>query len=239
MTDPIRKPSAEFDAYATDYEQMVQGAIGASGESVQFFAALKARLMRRALANEQPRRILDFGCGVGNATRELARCFPTAEIVGVDPSSESLEIAKRRYAASGDNIAFRQSEPAKISAADGAFDAAFVSGVFHHIEPADRVGVARELHRVLAPGAPLFISEHNPYNPLTRHVVRNVPFDEGVVLLRPPDARAVLEKAGFIAESANYYFFFPALLRALRPLERFLTRLPLGGQYFMIGRTPT
>ncbi|MGN0179649.1 MAG: methyltransferase domain-containing protein [Monoglobaceae bacterium] len=46
------------------------------------------------IAAEQPREIIDIGCGPGNSTRVLAEKFPKAHIVGADNSREMLEAAK-------------------------------------------------------------------------------------------------------------------------------------------------
>jgi SAM-dependent methyltransferase len=119
---------------------------------------------------------------------------------------------------------------------DASVAAAFTSCVFHHIEPGEREHWARELRRVLEPGAPLFLFEHNPYNPLTVRVVRRVPFDEGVVLLTPRDATELLRRAGFATSPPWFYFFFPAFLRMFRTLEPALRRVPFGAQYFVVGR---
>ena len=92
------------------------------------------------------------------------------------------------------------------------------------------------MRRVLKPGARFFLFEHNPLNPLTVRVVRNIPFDRGVVLLRPSYAVGLMQDAGFRASPPHYYFFFPRFLRTLRPLERFLSQVPLGAQYFVVGQ---
>ena len=42
--------------------------------------------------------------------------------------------------------------------------------------------------------------------------------------------------AGFPDASVKYRIFFPHFLRALRPLEPRLTWLPLGAQYYVLGR---
>src|SRR3954467_12167317 len=59
-----------FDPYADQYDATVQSAISASGESVAFFADLKARLARER-APDLTRSVLDFGCGVGNVSRAM------------------------------------------------------------------------------------------------------------------------------------------------------------------------
>jgi hypothetical protein len=108
--------------------------------------------------------------------------------------------------------------------------------VFHHIERTAQLRWAKELRRVVAPGGALFVFEHNPYNPLTRRVVRDCVFDKGVTLLTPRYARTLFRRAGFSADAARFYFFFPHALAWLRPLERILGWCPIGAQYFVIAR---
>jgi hypothetical protein len=84
---------------------------------------------------------------------------------------------------------------------------------------------------VLAPGGMLSVFEHNPLNPLTVYAVQACPFDDNAVLIRAGAMRARLRQAGFEVPSLRYRIFFPHALRGLRPLERRLTRLPLGAQY--------
>ena len=226
-----------FDEYATKYSTTVQDVIGASGESVEYFARLKIDLMRDALAGESVETILDFGCGIGNTTRELATQFPTAAITGYDASSESIAVARGLTSEDG-RTSFMEAEDDRLPFADESFDAAFTACVFHHIERAEHGSWARELLRVLRPGGTLFLFEHNPYNPLTRKVVRECAFDEGVILLEPGYARRMLGEAGFLAGSPKFYFFFPHVLKALRPGERALRRVPFGAQYYVVGRRP-
>jgi len=233
MTDPGRL----FDEYASDYDSTIQRAIGASGESVEFFARLRARLVARTLGStDDSLSMLDFGCGVGNMTRAVAQLFPRAQFGGTDLSEQSLANARRVTRESG-RIRFVATSRDRLPFEDRTFDVAFTSGVFHHIEPADRLFWAKELRRVLKPGGRFFLFEHNPLNPLTVRVVRSIPFDRGVVLLRAGYTVRLLQNAGFTASPPHYYFFFPRSLRALRPLERFLSRVPLGAQYFVVGQS--
>jgi ubiquinone/menaquinone biosynthesis C-methylase UbiE len=218
-----------FDPYADQYDATVQSAISASGESVAFFAQLKARLAR-ARAPKQVRSVLDFGCGIGNVSRALAAEFPESGIVGTDPSSESLVTARER----SPGLRFELSTTV-LPFEDGTFDMAVAACVFHHIPPAERAHWMRELARVLRPGGRLIVFEHNPHNPLTRQVVRNVPFDEGVVLLRRRETRALVRESGLREHDAAYYFFFPRLLAGLRVLEPLMGWVPVGAQYLVTG----
>ncbi len=221
---------SEFDGYAADYDATVQAAIGASGETVEYFARLKAQLARAAAPDAL--RVLDFGCGVGNVCRALSAEFPRARITGCDPSAESIASAIRR---SRPEIDFAVSDDRRIPFADGAFDLVVAACVFHHIDERQRSRWVAEVARVLRPGGRVAFFEHNPLNPLTRRVVRRVPFDAGVVLLNRAYARNLLERAGFTVRGSRYYFFFPRFLSLLRALEPLLGWIPLGGQYYVIG----
>ena len=232
MTDPGQL----FDDHAAEYDATVQQAIGASGESVAFFAALRASLIVRVMnSTNVGLSMLDFGCGIGNMTRAVARRFPRAELFGTDLSAQSL--AKARQLTNQPRLTFTMTESDRIPFDDGPFDVAFTSGVFHHIAPGERLQWAKELCRVLKPGGRFFLFEHNPLNPLTVRVVRRIPFDQGVVLLRAGCTVRLLRDAGFTTSAPHYYFFFPRFLRAWRPLEHLMRRVPFGAQYFVVGQS--
>ena len=71
----------------------------------------------------------------------------------------------------------------------------------------------------LKSGGQIFVFEHNPYNPITRHLVNTCSFDADAVLLTRRETIRRLTKAGFQISSAGYCLFFPQILSALRPLE--------------------
>ena len=50
--------------------------------------------------------------------------------------------------------------------------------------------------------------------------------------------RKRLEAAGFGSIRCAYRMFFPGFLRFLRPLEKMMTRFPLGAQYRVSARRP-
>lgn len=226
-----------FDDYAERYAAEVDDAIKASGYTSDFFADLKAELVaaRGGARAHGPLEVLDFGCGIGATTRALAREHPRARVTGVDVSRESVVRAERLSRSEGTRAAYVVGDESGLPFADASFDLAFTSCVFHHIERDQHPFWIRELRRVLRPGGRFFLFEHNPYNPLTRRVVRECPFDEGVILLEPGYARGLVSGGGFVAESPTYYFFFPRLLGRLRPLERYLGRIPIGAQYYVVG----
>ncbi|MFZ2540008.1 MAG: methyltransferase domain-containing protein [Oscillospiraceae bacterium] len=53
-------------------------------------------LVNRINSNN-PKKIVDIGCGPGNSTQVLSLRFPNAHILGVDSSENMIETAKRNY----------------------------------------------------------------------------------------------------------------------------------------------
>jgi SAM-dependent methyltransferase len=224
-----------FDRYASCYTDAVDAAITASGENSGFFARLKADRVRRTPGIAAPRRILDFGCGVGGSTRALAETFPTATVIGCDESPESVRVARNASPLAHDRVLLLVQGPPGLPLRDSSVDVAFASCVFHHIAAPAQLGWIKEVRRVLRPGAAFFLFEHNPYNPLTRRVVNAIPFDAGVTLLRPAYAAGLMRSAGLRVDRPRYYFFFPHILRRLRRMDPYLDWLPIGGQYYVVG----
>ncbi len=223
-----------FDAYARTYGEAVNDAIAITGDSVDDFARIKAELVARALPIADGIRMLDFGCGTGLSTRALSAAFPRrAQLVGIDPSVESIAVATQR---AGDDAQYEVLDGNALPFADGSFDVVFTACVFHHIDRREHPHWLAELRRVLTAAGSLFLFEHNPHNPLTRRVVRECPFDEGVVLLSSRYARRIVRDAGFSATRPSYYYFFPRALAPLRRIEPMMRWCALGAQYFVHAR---
>lgn len=94
----------------------------------------------RLLAGEKVR-IVEIGCGVGWAAIALARRFPRAEIVGVDPDRESIGRAIANAAEAGVKVRFECVDAADLR---GAFDLALVLEALHDMSrPVDVLASAR------------------------------------------------------------------------------------------------
>jgi ubiquinone/menaquinone biosynthesis C-methylase UbiE len=177
-----------------------------------------------------PRTALDFGAGVGYSVPFFARHLPTVRVTCLDVSQKSLSLGAAEHGSAAD---FRHFDGERIPYDDGTFDVALASCVFHHIAQREHVRLLAEIRRVLAPGGRLFVFEHNPLNPLTRHAVNTCVFDEHAELIGAPTMRRRVQAAGFAVAAVRYRIFFPHALRRLRPLEPKLTWLPLGAQYYV------
>ena len=82
------------------------------------------------IADINPNRILDIGCGPGNSTDRLAKQFPNADILGVDFSEDMLKKARTTYP----ELRFEQSFiPDDLDKFDGEFDLIFSNACIHWI----------------------------------------------------------------------------------------------------------
>ncbi len=226
--------AAEFDRFADEYTATHAGNIKLSGEDPDYFARYKIEEVRRrwdAQGRPEPSAVLDFGVGIGNSLPHLARLFPKAAVTGVDVSQRSLQVAEHRFPGVARLLAY---DGQAVPLPEGSFELIFSACVFHHIDPGEHGGIFAELHRLLRPGGLMVVFEHNPVNPATRYIVATCPFDENAVLLPAASLRKAQAQAGFHKVEVAYTGFFPGGLRRLRPLERFMTGLPLGAQYYTV-----
>ncbi|HTF38380.1 MAG TPA: class I SAM-dependent methyltransferase [Blastocatellia bacterium] len=234
-TEPAFVSHATFDEYAGDYEQALNKGVSLSGESPAYFSEKRIEytaLWLHALGVPAPRCIVDFGCGVGNSTPHFRRHFPQAELLGLDVSAASIERARGVH---GDASKFLLLDEARGA---GERDLVYCNGVFHHIVPRHRGEWASRVHEMLMPGGLFAVWENNPWNPGTRMVMRRIPFDRDAIPLAAGEARAMLVRSGFEIVGTRFRFYFPKILSAFRPLERFGERVPLGAQYCVLARKP-
>ena len=227
---------AEFDAYAARYDQELAEGLGLTGEGKEYYARGRMRWLAKRLREmgaANPGTILDFGCGLGNGTPLFFEHLGAKRVVGVDVSDGLLDRAGAAFAGEP-RVSFH-----RISAyeAPGSADVAFVNGVFHHIPPADRAQALAYVRRTLKPGGLFAFWENNPWNPGTRYIMSRVSFDANAITITPPKAQSMLRDAGFAIVRTDFLFYFPRALRLLRPLERALASLPLGGQYLVLCRS--
>ncbi len=104
-------------------------------------------------ANTTPR-ILDAGCGSGVSTEYLAHLNPSADILAIDISAGTLEVARERIRRSRPpsdrTIEFRHLSLFDLHTVPGEFDLINCVGVLHHT--ADPVAAIRAIAPKLAPG---------------------------------------------------------------------------------------
>lgn len=142
----------------------------------------------------RPERLLDVGGGTGVIAQCIAELIPVGSVTAVDVVDRfcpGLTIDARTY--DGNILPF----------ADGAYEAATVNNVVHHVPVAGRVDLFREIRRVVA--GPVYIKDHEARSWLDHRrlamldFIGNVPFG-GMVradYLTLADWQALAEQAGY------------------------------------------
>jgi SAM-dependent methyltransferase len=216
----------DFDHFAGNYDDVIASQTRFFDRDSDYFARYKIDLARRLVGDAGA--VLDFGCGIGRSIPHLREFFPKADIVGCDPSQDSLAVARRHYPdcrfATMDELG-----------PQSKFDLIVASNVFHHIPPADRQAALDFCYHRLTPGGHFVIFEHNPINPVTQYLVKTCPFDTDAILLSMRETLDRMRRAGFHVDESHYCLFFPGPLARLRAFEKYLGWLPMGGQYFVCG----
>ena len=144
----------EFDKFADEYRDLHAANIKLSGESPEYFAEYKVADIAAELERDGAvaRTALDFGAGVGYSVPFFARHLPAARVTCLDVSRKSLELGAARHGAAAE---FRHFDGRSIPYADGTFDVALASCVFHHIPHDEHVALLAEIRRVLDAGRPV------------------------------------------------------------------------------------
>lgn len=110
-------------------------------------------------------RVLDAGCGTGNTTVQIAVNHPEVEVVGMDLSARSIELAEERARASGlsrgGRLSLRQGSIEDLADDGRPFDYIIAAGVLHHM--ADPVAGARRLAGLLAPDGGMAVMLYAPH----------------------------------------------------------------------------
>jgi ubiquinone/menaquinone biosynthesis C-methylase UbiE len=112
-----------------------------------------------ALAGDEPRTILDMGCGTGRLALALAE--RGHRVTGADPSAGMLRVARGR--AGAERVRWIDSDAADLTL-ETRFDLIIMTGhVFQVFLADDEVSAAlRNLRRHLAPGGTLALETRNP-----------------------------------------------------------------------------
>ncbi len=222
--------TAEFDRYAAEYEACCQRGLDLSGEDKHYFARGRLDFLQEWLAKRgvsPPDNIVDYGCGVGDVTAQLSNVFPSATVTGVDVSQACIDKAATIHSANRVHFGHTDNAP------DGQ-SIVHCNGVIHHVEQTERRDVFKRMADCLRPGGHLFLFENNPLNPGTHLVMRRIPFDRDAHMISHWGVARLCQDAGLELLETAFLFYFPRPLAALRPLERWLLRVPLGAQYVVI-----
>jgi SAM-dependent methyltransferase len=113
----------------------------------------------RELALRGDERIIDFGSGLGQFSRAMAREVPRGSVLGVERNDEQLAGA-RRNAADTPNVEFRQGDALDLQLGDeewGTFDLAHTRFLLEHVP--DPLRVVQSMVRAVRPGGRIVLAD--------------------------------------------------------------------------------
>jgi SAM-dependent methyltransferase len=228
------KKNISFDNYVETYQKEVQSSIDFIGQNLDFFIELKANIIIRIASkyfnNPESINILDIGSGIGLTDHHLSKFFKNLH--GVDIEEGVIKKASEynpgvKYGLySGLNLPFE----------NNSMDMVFAINVLHHVLPDNWKNFIDEMNRVLKPGGIAAVFEHNPVNPLTRLAVSRCEFDRDAILIYKKQLREKFTACGFKISKEAFILFFPYRGKLFRIVEKFLAWLPLGAQFYIIGK---
>jgi ubiquinone/menaquinone biosynthesis C-methylase UbiE len=170
--------------------------------------AVHSQLVPSLVAAAQPQpgeQVLDVGCGTGVVARAVAaRVGPAGTVVGLDPSTAMLRVARRVTAGMGRTVAWVEGPAEEMPFAAGSFDLVVCQQVLQFVT--DRPAALREMYRVLRSGGRAVLHvmlgvEHHPFEmQLSQSIARRlgIPATSDIYALGDRgELRALLEQAGF------------------------------------------
>ena len=218
-----------FDDYADSYYRLLKN----QEKTFKFFAPDRYYFIKykvdllAEIIKDNPKSILDYGCGIGLSLPYLINNFPMSKISATDISENSLSLVSKNFPK------IKVINDANLS--NNSFDIIYCAGVFHHIDAKNRTLVLKKLFKCLNKNGILCVFEHNPYNPITRKMVSSCEFDNDAELITKRNMKHLIETSSFEILKSNYTLFFPKIFSKLNLIEPYIGWLPLGGQYFIIG----
>lgn len=110
-------------------------------------------------AIEAGQQVLEIGCGTGNLAILAKKLNPDAQVVGLDPDSKALELARRKVRRNGSSIQFDQGYSEELPYPDTSFDRVLSAFMLHHVQAEAKLLTIQEARRVLKPGGSLHLMD--------------------------------------------------------------------------------
>ena len=177
--------AAAYTSVAELYTRMFLDELAGDGQPTRWLQRF------RQIAATQNRPVVDLGCGPGSAVHHLSELG--LDVFGIDLSGGMIEQARYTFP----DLVFEVGDMTRLDAADGSLGGIVSRHSVIHLNPDVLHAVFAEWHRVLHPGAPLFISFFGSRTP----DAHGRPFDHKVETayeLDPETVGQLLERTGFV-----------------------------------------
>ncbi len=133
------------------------------GDKPSALAAFACHYLQGVKSPGKTIEILDIGCGYGRDAIYLANRF-NCHILGIDNSSEAIEMARKAMAADLESrVTFQCCDFRQIP--NRKFEMVFASYFYHLLEMGERQAFINTIKKKLKPGGMLFLSTLSPKDP--------------------------------------------------------------------------
>jgi 2-polyprenyl-3-methyl-5-hydroxy-6-metoxy-1,4-benzoquinol methylase len=132
---------------------------------VRLYCGLRFVILRQRFLDEigqylpETGRVLDIGCGFGLFSLYYAAVAPGRSVHGLDVDRRRIQTARRAAARLRiENVSYEERD-ARHFKGDGAYAAAYMLDIVHHVSPDTVPTLLDELRRCLAPGSLLLVKD--------------------------------------------------------------------------------
>lgn len=216
------------------YDRTVSLYLSIGGGLNDYMGTACAAFVRERWPEIAPRRILEMGCGTGNALLPYARAWPEAEVHGIDIGAALLRYAHARAEGLGVKVHLTQQNAEATKFPDGSFDLIVSHILAHEVPPKAWIAINREARRLLRPGGRVVHADALVYGELAPYTqysfaketkYNNEPY---WCPYRERDPRQALLEAGFAPEQVLRDFADPAVRTQVADLRRAMDEGRLG-----------
>ncbi|OGD71330.1 hypothetical protein A3A84_03880 [Candidatus Collierbacteria bacterium RIFCSPLOWO2_01_FULL_50_23] len=185
-------------------------------ERFHWWWAGRQELIKDLLRENQPKKILDIGCGTGETLTFLKTVFPKATLFGVDVLAEAVRFTIQR------GHAAKKADALNLPFKDNSFDAILLLDVIEHIK--NDSAIIKEAKRVVKPGGVIVITAPALQFIWSAH-------DENQGHFRRYTRHRLLELARKNKMKVSFLSYFNFFLSPIITPIRVMSRLPIFKKY--------
>ncbi len=117
------------------------------GRIARYLGGNRATLAAFKKLKQEPRSILEIGCGGGHFAQILGKKYPNAEVLGIDINPLAISYAQRQLNKTP-NVTYKCLSSKELAYPSNSFDVVTATVVCHHIPDDELVTFLQECHRI-------------------------------------------------------------------------------------------